>query len=346
MDKLSRGDSNIRMGKFFLSLVFLSSLAAAKNQPPKPKVLLSEELTLAAKVFRQADAVIREMWWVVAADRKVPQKTPFGKMSRAVQQDLGHKLSKTLGFRCDRYRLKKEGSKRPLKVEIFEACSVKNSALIAEFKLEKENRMSVTIYPEHLVEVLGLQASVVNKRASCDLSFQDNGILNSLHCRNWTQDRSAKELVDLSKLEYRTSETAIMEISGEILTAMNPIKKIETTVPLSGPITVTETEIPQPVQAVPPPPPVPPPTAEPGKVQAPPKKQPPLPEAEYLPAEQPNPEEPQAKKPKGPPPRLRRQEPPQEENEVQEEEDPDSAENSEQSEDTPPQEDDSGQYSR
>lgn len=244
----------MRLGSFLLAFFFLISAgSAAPKAKPAAKAIPDKNLTVVAKVFRQADAVIREMWWVVAADRKPSQRSPFGKLHRAVLMDLGSKLTKNIYFRCDRYEVKRpllpkdQQSSRPLFAEVFETCVVKNPVRIAQWTLEKENKLQVQLYPENMVELMGLGASLINKMAQCELIFTDGGLLTQMSCKDWTQDRGEREVVQLDKFLYEADRVNVMEIKGVILESMNPAKKIDSRVPLTGPITVTEEDLPQPV---------------------------------------------------------------------------------------------------
>jgi hypothetical protein len=254
-------------------LIFQGAFGADKNAPKTP--LKSDFLTL-IKVFRHADEMSREMWWAIAADRKQSPMSAFGKLSRALQKDLGVKLSRVPTYSCDKYELKKKAETRPFEVEVSETCIIRNPKLIATFNVEKENKVSVTFVPENMADVMGLQASVVNKKTHCEISFKDNGAITHLLCRDWTQDKNDKELVVLDHFEYAEDKKNIMKIIGYIMAGMNPVKKLEMKVPMQGPIVVRETEIPQPKAPTPtpspakqrvhvPPPqvtPVPPPTGD------------------------------------------------------------------------------------
>jgi hypothetical protein len=229
------------------------AVVAAKKGKNSP---VNEKLILASKIFRQADAVAREMWWVVAADRRPAQRSPFGKVSRASMMEAGMKLPKNVNYKCDNYLIKKDESKSPVfQVEVFESCIAKSPARIANWTLFESGRIEIEFYPENLSDLLGLGASVMNKVIHCQLESK-NGILKSLSCQPWTQDRNATEIVDLSRFEYHAESPSLMEIKGFILENLNPKKKIETKVPLEGKIVVTETEIPDPTKKPLSPPPV------------------------------------------------------------------------------------------
>lgn len=241
-------------------ILLLGSLVSAGPKTPKIKTSnekskMKESLQTIAKVVRQADAVTREMWWVIAADRKPAQRSPFGKVERALLFEVGQKLTKSTGFRCDNYQIKRpEAWMYPYGIQVLESCVVKNPQLIAEVNIESEGQLSISFFPENLTEILGLQASVVNKKATCQLWYQRNGVLSKMRCKNWTQDRNDKELVDLDVFNYQSEGPALMEVKGNILEDMNPVKKIQSTIPLDGPILVKEVEIPDPVTPHPPPP--------------------------------------------------------------------------------------------
>jgi hypothetical protein len=139
--------------------------------------------------------------------------------------------------------------------------------LISEWKYHPKQGLQIEFYPEHLSDVMGLGAAVLNKKASCWLKWPKNEILQDLDCRDWTQDRAEKEIVHLSIFKYAADNKSLMEITGIVLDDMNPAKKIESKVPYTGTITVTETELPKPKAKTPakaPPPLQPPPSQAPG----------------------------------------------------------------------------------
>lgn len=202
-----------------------------------------KNLNLSAKIFRQADAVAREMWWVAANVRRPLGSSPFGRMQRASLKEAHAKLLKGVPFKCDNYSFKKLSPEmRPLKVEIYASCNVKNPSLLATWVLDQEDQIHIDFYPVNLSEELGLVASVMNKKTHCDLHFKGFN-LKSMNCQNWAQDRSSTEVVDLSTFIFKADQDSLLQIKGIVLEGLNPKSKIDSRVPLTGRIIVTESEI-------------------------------------------------------------------------------------------------------
>ncbi len=234
-----------------LAPLFSASQVSAKVQSLKPNIKPNkknetpwmENLKLSAKIFRQADAVAREMWWVAANDRKPIHQSPFGRIYRALMKEIGKPLPKGLSFKCDSYKVTNLANvERPLKLEIYEACNLKNNLLIATWTLDLENNLQVDFYPTNLANDLGLISALVNKKIHCDLRFIGSQ-LKTMKCQNWAQDRSKTQVIELSTFNYTADKEEILEIKGVVLEDLNPKSKIEVKVPMAGKIIVIEKEI-------------------------------------------------------------------------------------------------------
>ncbi len=238
---------------FLLFLFFVSSFqgqdlkafgkSSSSNKASKSQNPWQESLNLNAKLFRQADAVVREMGWVVSGLRKPAGSSPFGRLQRAFIKEGHGKLPKSLVLKCDSYKIKNLGPEAELsKAEIFETCNSKYPLLLASLSLKKTDHLQIDFYPMNLAEELGLIASVMNKKTHCDLDFR-GAILKGMDCQNWAQDRSKTEVVDLSTFVYTADQESLLKIKGVVLEGMNPKTKIDSQVPLKGRIVVTESEV-------------------------------------------------------------------------------------------------------
>ncbi|WP_374028722.1 hypothetical protein [Bdellovibrio bacteriovorus] len=181
----------------------VSVLPPKKNstEPAKDKALEAF-----ARYFEQADAIHREAWWVLTEERRPAGKSPFGKVQRALLSSQNIKLSNKSMFRCDRYLVKRDImglSGYPQKAEVFEKCSEKTPAkLLAEFSAPSVSEVQVTFFPDGLEEVLGLGATVLNKRSQCTLKGNEKGQLVSLQCKDWAQDRNQTQMIRLDVYDY------------------------------------------------------------------------------------------------------------------------------------------------
>ncbi len=233
---------NLILFLFSASLLFSNRLKAFD------KVLSKESFILSGKIFRQADAVSREMGWVISNVRQAPGSSVFGRLQRAVIKETHGKLQKSPVLKCDSYKIKSLGQEqRPFKFEIYEVCNTKYPLHLATVVLEKNDQIQVDFYPMNLSEEMGLAASVMNKKTHCDLSFQRT-ILKTMNCQNWAQDRNKTEVVELRTFVYTADKESLLQIKGVILEGMNPKAKIDSQVPLRGRIVVTESELAIPIR--------------------------------------------------------------------------------------------------
>ncbi len=245
--------------------------AATAREKKNPKDVV---LTRLARYLEQADAVQREAWWVVAAEKKVQGRSIFGKAQRALLTEMGMKLANKSLFRCDRYIVKRDImglTGLPQKGEIFQKCS-NQAELIAEYEISKETTAKISFYPQYLGEVMGLSTSILNRKVICDLMGDEEGKLEKLKCENMAQDRNGTESIQFTVYQYEKAGKSLLTLKAQVYEELSPMKKIEAQVPLAGKIHVTETQVEAPEGYIrksdvkmPPPPPKPkfPPVAGP-----------------------------------------------------------------------------------
>jgi len=214
---------------------------------PVAAIIKDKSVDYIARLLEQADGVHREAWWVLTSDRRSVGKSPFGKVQRALLSSDNVKLSNKSLFRCDRYLVKrdvmgKEGY--PQRAEIFEKCSEKLAAKkIALVTAPKMGDVQLILYPEHLEEVLGLSATILNKPISCSLKGNEQGQLVSLSCKDWAQERSKEHLIRLDVYDYQKEGQNMIKLRGKVYENLTDIRKIEADIPMTGKIQVTETEL-------------------------------------------------------------------------------------------------------
>lgn len=212
----------------------------------KTPTLKDHELLRFERYLEQADAIHREAWWVVAAERKVQGKSIFGKAQRALQNELGVKLGNKSLFRCDRYFVKRDILSPlglPQKGEIYEKCSQNGATLIADYSLPDKTHGEIHFYPQHLDEVMGIQTSILNRKVYCVLGGDEEGKLDSLHCENMAQDRNGTQSIQFSVYDYQKTGKNLLSLKGQVYESLSPMRKIEAQVPMEGKIRVVETQV-------------------------------------------------------------------------------------------------------
>lgn len=245
---------------FFVAVLLLTSCFGKKEETSAPalqktvKVLTpkaeeaankDKSLEWMVRYLAEADGIHREAWWVLTAARPPIGKSPFGKAQRALLSSQNIKLTNKSLFRCDRYLVKRDilglvGY--PQKGDIFEKCSEKSEAKrLASFDVPKEGELNIVFYPDHLQEVLGLGAGILNKQIQCSLRGKEK--LESLNCKDWAQDRTKEQMIRLDVYDYQKSGKNLIKLRGKVYENLTDIRKIEADVPMEGKITVLETEL-------------------------------------------------------------------------------------------------------
>lgn len=235
---------------------------STKKMTPVGAPSKDRNLDIFVRYFEQADAIHREAWWVLTNERRTVGRSPFGKVQRAILSSQNIKLANKSLFRCDRYLVKRDimGIQGyPQRLEIFEKCSEKLAAKkLAELAIPHIKEIQVTFFSENMEEVLGLGATVLNKRIQCTLTGTELGQLLTLKCKDWAQDRSKEQMILLTVYDYEKAGRNLIKLRGKVYENLTDIRKIEADVPLEGKIYVTETEL-----YAPEPTPVPTPKASP-----------------------------------------------------------------------------------
>ena len=228
----------------------IQAVTAPKPAIPKKKEdaeSKDKSLAVLTRYFAQADGIHREAWWVLTAEKNPAGKSPFGKVERALLSSENLKLTNKSLFRCDRYQVTRKVSGPsgfPQSAEIFEKCSEKlQGKKIAEFTATSLTDLSMSFFPENLEEILGLGPTVLNKRIDCTIKGSDNGVINSLQCKNWSQDHTKTQMIRLDVYDYEREGKNMIKLRGKVFENLSDKRKIEADVPMTGKITVTETEL-------------------------------------------------------------------------------------------------------
>lgn len=235
---------------FSLALAHSQARASEKQASQKIQKQVSKKKTdlhwsRLVTITRQLDAIDREAWWVLTQKRPPLTFSIFGKVQRAVQSEEGQKLTQKTLFSCDKYALTRKILNPlgfPQKISVFHSCR-KDQELIAEIDWKQKEKIEFTFLPGPLNDILGLNASILGKKIECEVVVDDQAIVQSFSCKNGIKDRSATEVIELEKYEFKKKDNSQLTLKGQVTEEMRVKRKIETTVPLEGKIVVTETEI-------------------------------------------------------------------------------------------------------
>lgn len=250
-----------------------SEVSAPEVDPPPVAVKSARDadLEVIVRVAGQADQVERQVLWVVAEERRNAPRSPFGKVLRAALMALDGKLATKGLFECENYTFNKSGGPGAWTFEFGENCGGRDgSKFIATWRSTSPKTAQVDFIPAHLHEVVGLNASALGRRRTCQVTWNEKGVLDFLSCPGWEVDRG-EQLLRLTTMEFRRDRQNLMTLKGQVLESLHPVRKIDARVPLEGVISVTETELVAPAQ--PPEPPEPPPTAGPAEAVPPPESE-------------------------------------------------------------------------
>lgn len=237
---------------FKMSLIlfsFLSISAASEKTDLMNKKVIKKKSDIhwsrLATIMRQVDAIDREAWWVVNQNRAPATKSVFGKIQRAAQSEDGQKLTQKQLFNCDRYSSQRKilnAAGFPQKISMFHVCR-KDHEQFAEIDWTDKSHLTATFSPGPLTDVLGLNASILGKKIVCEIVTDDQAIVQNFSCKNMIKDRSATEVVELETYDFKKKDNSQLTLKGNVTEQMKIKSKIETHVPLSGKITVLETEV-------------------------------------------------------------------------------------------------------
>lgn len=217
-----------------------ASLIVAKMQTPSNPNQRDEFLVTLIKISLQADQVAREAGRVLSDEKKSADRSPFGKIHRAGLMAQDGRLAKKGFFGCDRYAVERKRNGPRTEAWIFEDCSGRKE--LAHWKQTGTHQADVEFTPSNLGEVLGTGASILARKFTCTVTWTDAGILDTLSCPGWEQDRGS-QIARLATFEYKKDAGSILKLRGQMLENLQPVRKVEANVPLAGRITVVETEL-------------------------------------------------------------------------------------------------------
>lgn len=195
--------------------------------------------------MKEADAIHREAWWVVSAERKKTGRSFFGKIQKALESDLGEKSSEKV-FNCNQYSIRKESSHPsgyPLIVYIYETCNKAENFMMAQIQAKTESQIQLSFYPQNASEVVGLAASILNKTVVCDFVIDTGFKISTFQCKNIAQDRNSAQMVQFEVYKFNKVQKSLITLKGEIFENLSPVRKIQAEVPLEGKIEVLETQV-------------------------------------------------------------------------------------------------------
>lgn len=217
----------------------------SKKSTSTEKIQKDEVLEWTQRFFQEADSVHREAWWVLIGSRSPVSKSPFGKVSRALQTAQNMKLANKSMFRCDRYKISRTAVSSkvyPQTIGIFEHCNLKTAAQkIADVTLSAKGQVKVVFYPAELKELLGTASSTLNRPITCQLKGEDK--LKTMTCSEWHQAKTDVLSIKLDTYEFHSGGDPLMILKGKVFEHLADIRKIEAIVPKSGKIAVNEEEL-------------------------------------------------------------------------------------------------------
>ncbi len=251
--------------KFILAmLIFCASCTPHKDvisETPKPAagVVLKgpagtdvaknsdKELQKILHWFEQMDAIFRESIWVIRKEKSPVGRSIFGKMQRALLIEMKQKLSNKSLFKCDVYSMIRnipgvEGV--PQSAEVMHQCNTKDSFIkIGDWSHLKPEELTMNFRGGNLPDVLGFATGILNPKISCKLKSNKYDIIESFSCDGLMLDYNPdkNQVLRFNQFEYQHSKNNMLYIKAEILENLDPIRKIEVSVPLEGKITITET---------------------------------------------------------------------------------------------------------
>lgn len=218
---------------------------SANKNSTADKIQKDEVLEWANRFFQEADSVHREAWWVLVGTRAPVSKSPFGKVSRALQTAQNMKLANKSMFRCDRYKISRTAVSSkgyPQNISVFEHCNLKAAAQkIADVTLSAKGDAQVVFFPNELKELLGNAASTLNRPITCKLKGDDK--LKTMTCSEWHQAKTDVLSIKLDTYEFQANADTLMILKGKVYEHLADIRKIEAVVPKAGKISVHEEEL-------------------------------------------------------------------------------------------------------
>jgi hypothetical protein len=232
------------------------------SAPPDPAKNIDKELQKILHWFEQMDAIFRESLWVLRKEKPPQGKSIFGKMQRALLVEMKQRLSNKSLFKCDVYSMTRNGvgvGGVPQNAEVMHQCNTKESFIkIGDWHHAKPNELTMNFRGGNLSEVLGFTTGILSPKIRCKLKSNDNDIIESFSCDGLMVDYNPakNQVLRFNQFEYQRSANSMLYLKGEVLENLDPIRKIEVTVPLEGKIIVIETVLQEPeflAKRVPPP---------------------------------------------------------------------------------------------
>ncbi len=196
-------------------------------------------------IMKQMDAIDRESWWVLTGQKTAAPKSVFGKVMRAAQIEEKVKLTQKHLFNCDKYYSQRNVMSLggfPQKIVMSNACQ-KLKEQFVEIMWMKSEELNLVFNPEALTDVIGLNASILGRKINCEIKTDEKGIVQNYSCKNMIKNRTNTETIELETYTFDKKKNNQLTLKGNVMEELKVKRKIETTVPLTGKITVVETEI-------------------------------------------------------------------------------------------------------
>lgn len=232
---------------FFILFLYAidTSVASAQVSANANKKKSDVHWSRLINIMKQMDSIDRESWWVLTGQRPLPMQSLFGKVMRAAQSEEKIKLTQKHLFSCDKYFVQRNimtAIGYPQNISMSNAC-FKSKNLFAEIMWIKQEQLSLTFNPEPLSDVLGLGASILGRKITCEIKTNENGIVEKYSCKNMIKNKSKAETIELETYEFDKLNNNQITLKGSVTEELKVKRKIETVVPLAGKIVVTETEV-------------------------------------------------------------------------------------------------------
>lgn len=187
-------------------------------------------------------------------------KNYFGKFI-SVYAKYQNKADSIEKLNCAKYEIKSL-LKSSLSQSYFvkETCEKNNSKEIIKFTLSKD-KIEIEFYTQVLGGVIGLSASLLNKKAMCSLELipQDSGNkaltqnsdqssvanrgLKSFKCQDLVYTKSTTEVLHIKSIIYKKDQDPLIIIDGMWIEDFNEEKSVKVTVPIAGAIKIVETQV-------------------------------------------------------------------------------------------------------
>lgn len=143
---------------------------------------------------------------------------------------------------------------------VKETCEKNNSKEVIKFTITKD-KIEIEFYTQALGGVIGLSASLLNKKATCSVVLipQDssskalsqnsaqssvaNRGLKSFKCQDLVYTKSTTEVLHIKSINYKKDQDPLIIIDGMWIEDFNEEKSMKVTVPITGAIKIVETQV-------------------------------------------------------------------------------------------------------